>query len=70
MEVLLNYIRVKAFSRGLRGYHSAWFVLGAAMWMIHRARHRDDVIFRTQLKPGERLVVKTLSPQSTKSSGT
>jgi hypothetical protein len=69
MDTLLRYIQVRAFGRGLRGYHSAWVVVGVAVWMLNRARHQDDVIFRTKLKPGERLIVKASSPASTKSSG-
>jgi len=59
MDTLLRYVQVKAFSRGLRGYHTAWLVVGAAVWMITRARNRNDVVYRTRLKPGERLIVET-----------
>jgi hypothetical protein len=67
VDALLHYIQVKAFGRGLRGYHSAWIVVGVALWMLNRARHQDDVIYRTLLKPGERLIVKssTRSPSTT-----
>jgi len=69
MDTLLRYIQVKAFGRGLRGYHTAWIVVGVAVWMINRARNESDVIYRTELKPGERLFVKTSKPTSAKSSG-
>ncbi len=62
MDNLLRYIQLKAFGRGLRGYHTAWLVVGAAAWMVNRARHQDDVVYRTVLKPGERLIVKTSKP--------
>jgi hypothetical protein len=39
-------------------------VVGVALWMLNRARHQDDVIYRTELKPGERLIVRTLNPSS------
>jgi acyl-ACP thioesterase len=65
---LLRYIQFKAFGRGLRGYHTAWIVVGVAVWMINRARHQDDVVFRTVLKPGERLIVKATRPSSGSSS--
>jgi hypothetical protein len=68
MDTLLHYIQVKAFGRGLRGYHNAWVVVGVAVWMVNRARHQDDVVYRTVLKPGERLIVKTTRPPA-KSSG-
>ena len=62
MDNLLRYIQLKAFGRGLRGYHTAWLAVGVAAWMINRARHQDDVVYRTVLKPGERLIVKTSRP--------
>jgi hypothetical protein len=69
MDTLLRYIQVRAFGRGLRGYHSAWVVVGVAIWMINRARNADDVVYRTELKPGERLVVRTSKPPSARRSG-
>ncbi|HEY5097409.1 MAG TPA: hypothetical protein VII46_05140 [Acidimicrobiales bacterium] len=69
MDTLLRYIQVRALGRGLRGYHTAWVVVGVAIWMINRARHADDVVYRTVLKPGERLVVRTSKPPSTRRSG-
>ena len=68
MDTLLRYIQVKAFGRGFRGYHTAWIVVGVAVWMLTRARNQDDVIYRTQLKPGEQLIVRTSKPPS-KSAG-
>ena len=66
MDTLLRYLQVKAFGRGLRGDHTAWLVVGVAIWMLNRARHQDDVIYRTKLKPGERLIVRRpASPAST-----
>ena len=64
MDPLLHYLQLKAFGRGLRGYHTAWLVVGAAIWMIGRARNRQDVIFRTKLKPGDRLVIGSSLPGS------
>jgi hypothetical protein len=69
VDAVLHYIQVKAFGRGLRGYHSAWLVVGVALWMFNRARHQDDVIYRTELKPGERLIVKTSARSSSTTSG-
>ena len=64
MDSLLHYLQVKAFGRGLRGYHTAWLVVAVAIWMINRVRHQDDVIFRPKLKPGERLVIGSARPGS------
>jgi hypothetical protein len=69
MESLLRYVQRKAFGRGLRGYHNAWLVVGVGAWMINRARRQDDVIYRTRLEPGERLIVETSNPPRTKSAG-
>ena len=57
VEALLRYGQVRSFGRGMRGYNTAWFVVGAALWMVLRARRSEDVVFRTKLKPGERLVI-------------
>jgi hypothetical protein len=64
MGFVLRYIQLKAFGRAFRGYHTAWLVVGAAAWMINRAREREDVVFRSVLKPGQRVVVRTLLPGS------
>jgi hypothetical protein len=55
----LRYVVRTGFRRGFRG-QSIWFVLGTAAWLVLRAvRSRDEVVYRTVLKPGERLVVST-----------
>ncbi len=67
MDTLLRYFQARAFARGFRGYHTAWIVVGTALWMLNRSRHRDNLVFRTKLDPGEQLIVKTTPPN--KSSG-
>jgi len=57
METVLHYFQVRAFGRGMRGRNTAWFVVGAALWMLLRARRSEDVVYRTKLLPGERLVI-------------
>jgi hypothetical protein len=69
VDTFLRFVQVKAFGRGLRGYHTAWVVVGVAIWMINRARNQDDVIYRTKLKAGESLIVNTITPNTSKSSG-
>jgi hypothetical protein len=44
-------------------------VVGAAVWMIIRARNQEHVIYRTKLKPGERLLVETSKAAPNKTSG-
>jgi hypothetical protein len=69
MGFLLRYIQLKAFGRAFRGDHTAWLVVGAAAWMLNRAREREDVVYRTLLQPGERLVVRTSAPGSARQPG-
>ncbi len=69
METFLRYIQVKAFGRGMRGYNTAWFVVGATVWMLLRARRSDEVVYRTKLNPGERLVITSSPRGSTPSNG-
>jgi hypothetical protein len=69
METILRYIQVRSFGRGMRGYNTAWFVVGAALWMVLRARRNEDVVFRTKLKPGERLVINAGPSRSTSDPG-
>ncbi len=64
MDSLLRYIQIRAFGRGFSG-HRAWIVVGVALWMLNRARNQDDVIYRTELKPGERLIVRTIQSSPT-----
>ena len=45
METLLRYLQVRAFGRGMRGRNTAWFVVGAALWMLLRARRSEDVVY-------------------------
>ncbi len=65
MDSLLHYLQVRAFGRGISG-HRAWIVVAVALWMLNRVRHEDDVVYRTELKPGERLIVRTMRPPSSK----
>ena len=69
METILRYFQGRSFGRGMRGYNTAWFVVGAALWMVLRVRRSEDVVFRTKLKPGERLVVNAGPSGSTSSPG-
>lgn len=67
MERLYRFLISNGLRRGMRGGHPAWFVLGVSAWLLNRSRKkRDDVVYRTQLQPGEGLVVTTRSPVSKK----
>ncbi|HEY1988567.1 MAG TPA: hypothetical protein VGG43_03820 [Acidimicrobiales bacterium] len=70
MERLLRYFVKNGFRRGFRGEHPIWFVVGVSAWLLIRARrHDDDVVYRTVLRPGERLAVVTREPGSAEPSG-
>jgi hypothetical protein len=64
MDSILNFLQLKAFGRGLRGYHTAWIVVGVAIWMLNRARNQNDVVYRTKLKPGEQLLIRTATKRA------
>ena len=68
MESVLRYLQLKAFGRGMRGYNTAWFVVGVAVWMLIRARKSEDVVYRTKLNAGERLVISSAPPGPSSSS--
>jgi hypothetical protein len=69
VEAVLRYLRTRAFGRGMRGQNTAWFVVGAALWMIMRARRSEDVVYRTKLLPGERLVIRSGPSDPSSNSG-
>jgi hypothetical protein len=70
MERILRYLMKNGFRRGFRGEHPIWIVVGASAWLLIRARrHGDDVVYRTVLRPGERLVVATRNPGPPEPSG-
>ena len=67
MERFYRFLISNGFRRGMRGAHPAWFVLGASAWLLNRSRKkRDVVVYRTQLQPGEGLIVTTRPPVSKK----
>ncbi|MBV8463116.1 MAG: hypothetical protein JO368_07470 [Acidimicrobiales bacterium] len=59
IDWLLRELQARSFREGMRGRGAVWFVVGAAVWMVARARREDGVVFRTRLEPGEGLVVTT-----------
>jgi hypothetical protein len=69
MDTLLRYFQVRSFGRGMSGRNTAWLVVGAALWMLIRARQSEDVVYRTKLRPGERLLVKAGPSDPSSSSG-
>ena len=69
METLLHYLQVRAFRRGMQGRNTVWLVIGATVWMLLRLRRNEDVVYRTKLLPGERLVIGSGRSGSTPSPG-
>jgi hypothetical protein len=71
VDRIFRLVISKGFRRGMRGGHPLWFVVAASAWMLNRARkNRDDLVYRTQLRPGEGLVITTGDPRaSSKKSG-
>ena len=69
MDTVLRYLQVRAFGRGMSGRNTAWLVVGAALWMLIRARRSEDVVYRTKLLPGERLIVRAGPSDPSSSTG-
>jgi hypothetical protein len=67
VDRLFRFVISNGFRRGLRGGRPVWFVLAGSAWLLNRSRkQRDDVVYRTQLQPGEGLIVTTRPPVSKK----
>jgi hypothetical protein len=64
LDRLLRAFQARAFREARQGRHSAWFVIGAALWMVNRSRRGDGIVFRTKLQPGEGLLITTRAPGS------
>jgi hypothetical protein len=63
MDPVFRYFERKAFGHGLRG-RSTWLVLGAAVWMINRARRNDRLVYRTKIQPGDRFTISSSTPST------
>lgn len=60
MDRLLRMAQSRGLRLGLRG-NPIWLVVGASAWMLLRARRPgQDVVYRTELAPGETLTVGTV----------
>ena len=64
MDTLLRYLQVRAFGRGLRGLPHRLDGGRRGHLDDQPGPPSDDVVYRTKLKPGERLVVRTGKPPS------
>lgn len=62
LDRILRGLEARSFREAWRGRHSAWFVVGAALWMVNRARRPAGVAYRTTLEPGEGLLITTRAP--------
>ena len=64
---MLTRLRRLALARGL-GRSNAWLAVGATAWglqLLKRlAAKEPKVVFKEQLKPGERLVISHLPPDA------
>lgn len=63
MDRLLRRLSRTGFRHGMAGEHWAWFVLGAAAFLLRRARRaEDDLVLSRRLEPGERYLVTLSTP--------
>lgn len=63
MRKLLDLLVANGLRRGRAG-NTAWLVVGAAAWMLRRARsHRmPEPVYTEDLEPGESLLITHLEP--------
>lgn len=62
MDALLRRLGRAAFRRGLAGEHWAWLVLAGAAYLLRRARRPEDASTTLALEPGQRYLVRLVSP--------
>jgi hypothetical protein len=64
----LRGLRRRAWEEGVLGGDTKWMAVGAVvggLWLVQWAWRREaEVVYRTQLKPGETLVIDTARPAS------
>lgn len=64
---MLTRLRRIGLTRGL-GKSNAWLAVGVTAWVLQTlkkfATKEPKVVFREQLKPGERLVISHLPPDA------
>lgn len=63
---LSAYLRRRGWEDGLLGGRPGWLLLGVMAWGLRAARrawHKEpELVYRTQLRAGEALVVRTSRP--------
>jgi hypothetical protein len=64
---MLTRLRRIALARGL-GKSNTWLAVGAAAWALdflkRRATKEPKVVYREQLKPGQRILISHLPPDA------
>ncbi|HLG66631.1 MAG TPA: hypothetical protein VKV36_02015 [Acidimicrobiales bacterium] len=63
MDALLRRLLRTAFRRGLGTGSPAWLLLGAAAWLLRRARRRQDApVLSVPVRVGDRLLLTLRGP--------
>lgn len=59
---MLNYLRRQGFARGVmgssRGWLAFWILLTALRMVRKAAGRREEVVYREELRPGERILIR------------
>lgn len=63
MNALLKRLSRAGLRRGLAGEHWAWLVLAGAAYVLRRARRPERSVATLALEPGQRYLVRLVSPQ-------
>lgn len=62
--MLLDRLRIFALERGVRGSSSAltavWVIVAGYQFLRKRSRRVDEVVYRAELAPGQRLLIDHL----------
>ena len=62
--------RRRAITDGVLGGNRRWLVLGGLAWALraytYASRREPEVVYRTELKPGETLVLERQAPKKSR----
>ena len=70
---MFGYLRRRAVSEGFLGDSRLWLVIGVVTWSVHLLRRfagkEPRVVYKTELEPGQSLVISDLAPIEAKGPG-
>ncbi len=58
---VIDMVEEYGMRRGLLGGSRAWLAAGVAAWVVRAARKPAQVVYRTELEPGQQVVIDHLT---------